>query len=73
LRPHTARDFLAELTTRVSFQLGGDGRVSSLVFHRQGEGAVVVAAKVFPRGIVTIHDVQAPESPAAHHAAFVCS
>jgi hypothetical protein len=60
LRPHTAREFLADLSTRVTFQLGSDGRVSSLVFYAQGEGEAAVAAKVFPRGIVTIHDVQTP-------------
>ena len=76
LRPHTARDFLTDVSTRVTFQLGSDGHVSSLVFYPQGEGegTVVVAAKVFPRGTVTIHDEQSPESPAAHRAAaLVCS
>jgi hypothetical protein len=47
---------------RVTFEIGSDGRVSGLVFYREGENEGVAAAKVFPRGIVTIHDVPIPAS-----------
>ena len=62
LRAQSAHDFVAETPVAVQFQVGSDGRVAGLLFYPEGEEhAAVAATKVFPRGIVTIHDVPTPE------------
>jgi hypothetical protein len=76
LHAQTARDFLADMPARVTFEIGSDGRVRGLVFYPEGETEAVAAAKVYPRGIVTIHDVPIPASTviaAACESALVCS
>jgi len=76
LHAQTAGDFLADVPARVTFEMGSDGRVTGLVFYREGESEAVAAAKVFPRGIVTIHDVPIAGSTviaAACESALACS
>ena len=74
LHARGAGDFSTEAFVSVRFLVGSDGRVSGLLFYPEAHTKPWPATKVFPRGIVTIHDVPIPERASARLASdLACS